>query len=1606
MINAVTVSIIILAYNNLEYTQGCLRSILEKTEHPSYEIIIVDNASTDETPVYLEKLANEHTNVRLIFNKVNEGFPRGNNIGAMAAQGEYLVFLNNDVVVTKGWISGLLSHLEDPSVGMVGPVTNASGNASRIPVNYQSLDGLEGFAQAYTSSHAGQAFIIDMLPFQCVVIRRQVFEEIGLLDEQFGMGMFEDDDYAIRLKQGGYKILCAEDVYIHHWGSASFSRVDSGKYWKLFVENLNKFEAKWNVKWLPSMPRAEFIAEKFRQNLDATIWFSAHIVKYSELEIRHMRLAEEHRELWATQEKTVADLNAKHQEAYSLKLTLDGIYQSNGWKFLQQLLRIRRFFVPEKSRRERFLKLVIGLARDLKKEKLTALFTEMKTLFKRQPPRLKLTSELIKYQAPLFVDEKNLTLIQSYLPKVSVILPVYNHADMLEMAVKGVLISTYPSLELIILDDGSTDEIEPVLERLVKNPRVHVFRQPNQKLSRALTHAHKLCQGEFISWTSADNLMTPNAIEMLVKALINHPEAVLTYADVGLIDDQGKILTDGEAYRPQNVDPDQKGTLRLYQDSRPLGYEADNYINACFMYRREAAMALEGHYSDDLWGLEDYDFWLRLQKMGEFYHIRNQQPLYYYRVHARTMSHEIMSKQAEKDAHLKRTQSFIEYEGRRRSFCQQRWEIILDESLLSDESTRLAGIAAEIPVDCHHGGLGWAPDRKCLRFVSATAQIEDLISVRVLPAKWQLTWKSYWSDEKKTLDINKGIDIHPLALKARQHRKNIWEFPQAGHRPVVGCHFGLANYRFDRAATRQMILKNSQYFFVFVDRPGDEDLPLGSILLEGLENAIYLGSRPFGEIYQLYACFDACWLPPFLDEPDEEIYRQSLALTFAIGRPLIVPYGFKYSAAPYQFYYRPPSESLGFSLSFNRSSMDVEILNRYLDLWSVKSSLNKVLLLSNAVLQDRAVARPDFGIHPPTDVDPTFWLPKIADEITPIKCALVVNTLDKGGVEEVVAQLARGLQDYGVESFVLCVNSGGETADRLKKDGVRVLVANGQSSEIRDLLLKERPTIVNSHYATLECLEVINALGLPIVETVHNTYVWLDAAGWQTERRRSLYFSSLIAVSNLVGRYYARWNPIITPEMISIIPNGIAAPNSFIDQKEARRQLGIPEEKVLFLNLASYDGRKNQLGLLTAFDRAARDYPEAVLICAGNVLNPEYYENVKKYRESLGTNKQIELYEHRQDTGLLFSAADVFILDSFFEGWSIAATEALMAGVPLIHTECGSALELVGLEGERGIVVPNPAGDPIDLIWERILPLFERTEHLNTQSLSQVITKMIYEHAQWREKRKAIRDHAIKNFDAHHMVRVYSQLLKEKAGRKVTLDIDRNQDINSELSYWDRELSLEGKYPQAIIGRSDPDKMISEYPVYISRFIEELTIKNSRIPRVLDVGSGPLSMFAYGAVQGLIELVAVDPLADRYKLLLQKYGFKLGYDLIQCSGEDLRTIYSPETFDLAWIYNALDHSEDPEYVLREMVDVLKPGGYLIFQGWSREGSANNWQGMHHHDIYLEPGGMLMCATKETSRSGYLYTRCINRDLPLELVETSTPTKKIRQWIMMVWKKTS
>jgi GT2 family glycosyltransferase len=245
------VSIIVVSYNNLDYTRLCLDSIYAKTTYPSFEVVVVDNASSDGTQDYLRQFAGRHPNFKFLLNENNEGFARANNLGVEVASGDYVLFLNNDTIVSPGWLSRLIYYLRDPEIGMVGPVTNSSGNESRINVDYRVIDEIDAFAENYTRAHDGKSFDIRMLALFCVAVRRSTIEAVGNLDERFGIGTFEDDDYSMRIRALSLRIVCAEDVYIHHWGGASFSRLNRDDYQRIFTENRQKFEEKWGIAWEP-----------------------------------------------------------------------------------------------------------------------------------------------------------------------------------------------------------------------------------------------------------------------------------------------------------------------------------------------------------------------------------------------------------------------------------------------------------------------------------------------------------------------------------------------------------------------------------------------------------------------------------------------------------------------------------------------------------------------------------------------------------------------------------------------------------------------------------------------------------------------------------------------------------------------------------------------------------------------------------------------------------------------------------------------------------------------------------------------------------------------------------------------------------------------------------------------------------------------------------------------------------------------------------------------------------------------------------------------------------------------------------------------------------
>jgi GT2 family glycosyltransferase/tetratricopeptide (TPR) repeat protein len=240
-------SIIILCCNELDYTRQCLESVLAHTRAP-YELVLVDNGSTDGTPAYLEELKGRPGPQRVVVlrNDTNQGFPKGCNQGLAQARGRYLVFLNNDTVVTAGWLEGLIAGaLTDwPKVGLVGAVTNASRPPQQIPVDYADLTGMPAFAARRRRDYAGQSLFVERLTGFCLLARHEVLDQIGGFDEGFGAGFFDDDDLSVRALRAGFRLLVAQDAFVHHYGSRTFTALGIDCLQQL-RDNYARFHEKW-----------------------------------------------------------------------------------------------------------------------------------------------------------------------------------------------------------------------------------------------------------------------------------------------------------------------------------------------------------------------------------------------------------------------------------------------------------------------------------------------------------------------------------------------------------------------------------------------------------------------------------------------------------------------------------------------------------------------------------------------------------------------------------------------------------------------------------------------------------------------------------------------------------------------------------------------------------------------------------------------------------------------------------------------------------------------------------------------------------------------------------------------------------------------------------------------------------------------------------------------------------------------------------------------------------------------------------------------------------------------------------------------------------------
>lgn len=275
------VSIIIVNWNAREYLRKCLTDVFAADSQQGYEVLLVDNASTDGS---VECVQREYPLIEMIANKENVGFSRANNQGIRQSQGEYILLLNPDTKIQPHAIHLLFDFLSiHPEAGIVGPrLLNLDGSVQTSCYPFPTparelwrllhLDRIYPFGSYDQSEwNLTQPREVDSLQGACLLIRREVFDQIGLLDEDYFM-YTEEIDFCYRAKKAGWKVVWLPTAEVIHYGGQSTRQAAASMFLELYRSKLQFFRkhhgrlAVWTYKLIL------FIASLIRVALTPFAW--------------------------------------------------------------------------------------------------------------------------------------------------------------------------------------------------------------------------------------------------------------------------------------------------------------------------------------------------------------------------------------------------------------------------------------------------------------------------------------------------------------------------------------------------------------------------------------------------------------------------------------------------------------------------------------------------------------------------------------------------------------------------------------------------------------------------------------------------------------------------------------------------------------------------------------------------------------------------------------------------------------------------------------------------------------------------------------------------------------------------------------------------------------------------------------------------------------------------------------------------------------------------------------------------------------------------------------------------------------------------------------
>lgn len=493
-------AIVILSYNSLEYTRQCIESIRSTCPSSAYEIIVVDNASADNSVAWLM----EQPDIKLKCNSENVGFPGGCNQGiALAEEDSDIFLLNNDTVMADNSLFWLRMGLyENDCVGAAGAVSNCVSNLQQVTWNCTNLECYLSIARENNLLQRYPYCRRNWLIGFALLIKRNCLEEIGYLDERFTPGQYEDNDIGLRLSKAGYELILCRNSFIFHFGSGGGKNLK--KWTPLLQKNKLKIQEKWGFEF------DNYIYPDFK--------LLAKVGSYGSKPIRVMHIGSG---IGATllilkDFCPNAQLYGIETDENMIEVTPRSINMYRCDVLLEELPLEKDFFD------------IIMCGEKYEKSIKQAEFRAKVMEY------LKVGGRFMSYSIDIKKGEPEENPVK---PLVSVLMPCYNHGKYVGNAIESILSQTYPNIELIVADNGSTDNSFAEISKY--KDKIKILRLEKNNLRLCGEMLREVATGEYIASATADDEWMPEKVDLQMAAFFSNPNLQVcftwaVYADENL----------------------------------------------------------------------------------------------------------------------------------------------------------------------------------------------------------------------------------------------------------------------------------------------------------------------------------------------------------------------------------------------------------------------------------------------------------------------------------------------------------------------------------------------------------------------------------------------------------------------------------------------------------------------------------------------------------------------------------------------------------------------------------------------------------------------------------------------------------------------------------------------------------------------------------------------------------------------------------------------------------------------------------------------------------------------------------------------------------------